>query len=61
VDEIQSEGIDRFAALFHPLLKRGIYLPPSGWEVGFLSAAHEQTDLQMALDVLAEALHEVKL
>ena len=41
-----------FAALFHPLLERGIYLAPSAYEVGFLSAAH--TDAH--IDALAEAL-----
>ncbi|HVN99017.1 MAG TPA: glutamate-1-semialdehyde 2,1-aminomutase [Steroidobacteraceae bacterium] len=30
----------RFAEIYHPLLARGIYLAPSGFEVGFLSAAH---------------------
>jgi glutamate-1-semialdehyde 2,1-aminomutase len=41
-----------FAALFHPLLERGIYLAPSAYEVGFLSAAH--TDAHV--DTLAQAL-----
>ncbi len=41
-----------FAALFHPLLERGIYLAPSAFEVGFLSAAHTEAHV----DALAEAL-----
>jgi glutamate-1-semialdehyde 2,1-aminomutase len=41
-----------FAALFHPLLERGIYLAPSAYEVGFLCAAHTEAHI----DALAEAL-----
>jgi glutamate-1-semialdehyde 2,1-aminomutase len=44
----------RFAALFHPLLERGIYLAPSAFEVGFLSAAHTQAHV----DELAAALQQ---
>jgi glutamate-1-semialdehyde 2,1-aminomutase len=35
----------RYAAIYHPLLARGIYLAPSGFEVGFLSAAHSSADI----------------
>lgn len=41
-----------FAALFHPLLERGIYLAPSAYEVGFLSAAHTEAHI----DTLAQTL-----
>jgi glutamate-1-semialdehyde 2,1-aminomutase len=49
---LPADAGQSFAALFHPLLERGIYLPPSAYEVGFLSAAH--TDAH--IDALAEAL-----
>ena len=42
----------RFAPLFHSLLDQGIYLAPSAFEVGFLSAAHNEADI----DALAQAL-----
>jgi len=35
----------RFAALFHAMLDRGIYLPPSAYEACFLSLAHSSADL----------------
>lgn len=44
----------RFAALFHAMLARGVYLPPSPYEVCFLSLAHGQADF----DRLAQALRE---
>ena len=42
----------RYTAMYHPLLARGIYLAPSAFEVGFLSAAHSDADV----DELAAAL-----
>jgi glutamate-1-semialdehyde 2,1-aminomutase len=41
-----------FAAPFHALLEGGIYLAPSAFEVGFLSAAHTEAQI----DQLASAL-----
>ena len=58
-DEIGPENIQRFAPFFHALLKRGIYFPPSGWEVGFLSAAHARADLELAQEQISEAIEEV--
>ena len=34
-------------------LERGVYLPPSAYEVCFLSAAHTTADVDKLLDVLA--------
>jgi len=42
----------RFNALFHHLLQRGVYLPPSAFESWFISQAVSDNDL----DRLAEAL-----
>ena len=46
----------RFAALFHAMLERGIYLPPSGYEACFLSLAHSSADLTRFAQALREAL-----
>jgi glutamate-1-semialdehyde 2,1-aminomutase len=42
----------RFAAFFHAMLARGVYLPPSAFEVWFVSAAHDDA----VLDRVAAAL-----
>ena len=44
------------AAFFHAMLDRGIYLPPSQFEVGFVSAAHSDSDIQIFLRAAADAL-----
>ncbi|HXF27999.1 MAG TPA: glutamate-1-semialdehyde 2,1-aminomutase [Bryobacteraceae bacterium] len=39
----------RFARFFHWMLDRGIYLAPSQFEAGFVSAAHSEDDIARAL------------
>ncbi|MHB8606268.1 MAG: glutamate-1-semialdehyde 2,1-aminomutase [Thermoplasmatota archaeon] len=39
-DQVSADAVKRFAALHRELLARGIYWPPSAYEVGFLSLAH---------------------
>jgi glutamate-1-semialdehyde 2,1-aminomutase len=46
-----------FATLFHGLLERGIYLAPSAFEVGFLSAAHTVADIERLARSAREVLH----
>jgi len=49
----------RFAALFHAMLDRGVYLPPSAYETCFLSLAHTSADLARLAQALREALQSV--
>ena len=44
-----------YAAFFHAMLDRGVYLPPSAYEAWFLSAAHDERAVQTVLDALPEA------
>ena len=50
----------RFAALFHAMLERGIYLPPSAYEACFLSLAHTSADLTRFAQALREALAAIE-
>jgi glutamate-1-semialdehyde 2,1-aminomutase len=45
----------RFAAFFHAMLDRGVYLPPSPFEAWFLSAAHDDGALARVVDALPAA------
>jgi glutamate-1-semialdehyde 2,1-aminomutase len=56
-DVIDFEGakrssVTRYAAFFHAMLDRGVYLPPSAFEAWFVGASHDNA----ALDRLAAAL-----
>ena len=49
----------RFARLFHAMLKRGVYLPPSAYEACFLSLAHSSADLAEFAAALAGSLEAI--
>jgi glutamate-1-semialdehyde 2,1-aminomutase len=40
-------------------LQRGVYFGPSGYEVGFVSAAHTDADLDFAAARICESLEAV--
>ena len=39
----------RFRAFFHAMLEHGVYLAPSAFEAGFVSAAHTDADIDATL------------
>src|ERR1700742_1700620 len=45
----------RFGVLFHAMLDRGVYLPPSAYEAMFLSLAHTSADLQRFAEALSDS------
>jgi glutamate-1-semialdehyde 2,1-aminomutase len=47
---------ERFASIFHAMQARGIYLPPSAYEVCFLSLAHTTADLEHFAAALGESI-----
>jgi glutamate-1-semialdehyde 2,1-aminomutase len=56
---LSAQSSERFARLFHAMLARGIYLPPSPYEVCFLSLAHDVEHLERFAAALADALAQV--
>ena len=44
----------KFKSFFHHLLDRGVYLPPSQFEAGFVSAAHDQTAISETIAAIQE-------
>jgi glutamate-1-semialdehyde 2,1-aminomutase len=52
-------NLDQFKRFFHAMLRRGVYLAPSAFEAGFVSAAHADADLDATLAAAAEAFAEV--
>jgi glutamate-1-semialdehyde 2,1-aminomutase len=39
--QVLAADKDRFNRFFHAMLDRGVYLAPSAFEAGFVSAAHD--------------------
>jgi glutamate-1-semialdehyde 2,1-aminomutase len=50
-----AQRLDRFAAFFHSMLEQGVHLPPSAFEVWFVSAAHDDRAVDRILAALPEA------
>lgn len=47
--QVVASNTPRFNQFFHAMLHEGVYLAPSAFEAGFVSAAHTQEDLQQTL------------
>jgi glutamate-1-semialdehyde 2,1-aminomutase len=58
-DEIDAASMEKFKKLHRELINRGIYLGPSGYEVGFISSAHTKIDLEKAKRAIFESLEVV--
>lgn len=50
---------DRFNRFFHAMLASGIYLAPSAFEAGFVSAAHTQTDIDETASAALDAFRSL--
>ena len=60
MDALMMVSIEKIFAAFHSqMLSRGIYLAPSGFEVGFLSAAHTTEDIESTVEVVKGSLKAI--
>jgi glutamate-1-semialdehyde 2,1-aminomutase len=59
VDQVKQSDMQLFARYHGEMLKRGVYLSPSGYEVGFLSTAHSDGDLERTARAISESLDVV--
>jgi glutamate-1-semialdehyde 2,1-aminomutase len=48
--DVKRCNVEQFKAFFHGMLAEGIYLAPSAFEVGFVSAAHSEQDIAKTID-----------
>lgn len=56
IADIPSSHKSNFATFFHKLLNQGVYLAPSGYEVGFLSTVHTKDIIDLTLEKIKQAL-----
>jgi glutamate-1-semialdehyde 2,1-aminomutase len=57
--EIDPASMQYFRTLYHSLLENGIYMGPSGYEVGFVSAAHSYEDLDRTISAFKNSLKKL--
>ena len=55
-DQIDPANMEYFKMIHHELLQTGVYLGPSGYEVGFVSSAHSVADLEEAVTKIKAAM-----
>jgi glutamate-1-semialdehyde 2,1-aminomutase len=52
----KTSDTKRYGRFFHGMLERGVYLAPSQFEVGFVSLAHTEADIEQTLRSATEAV-----
>ena len=58
-EEIDANSMSYFKILYHALLKNGVYLGPSGYEVGFMSEAHSYEDIDNTIIAFEKSLKKL--
>jgi glutamate-1-semialdehyde 2,1-aminomutase len=57
--QVSECNVARFNQFFHLMLAEGIYLAPSAFEAGFMSAAHTERDIELTLQAAAKAFKQL--
>ena len=58
-DDVMATNHPLYVKLFHALLRHGVYVPPSPFEVSFLSTAHDDNTLRRAGLAWCESIREI--
>ncbi|MDT0619802.1 glutamate-1-semialdehyde 2,1-aminomutase [Salinisphaera sp. P385] len=58
-EHVAACNAEAFKAFFHAMLRRGVYLAPSAFEAGFVSAAHGAVELDATLEAADAAFAEL--
>lgn len=53
-DQVAAADVERFKKFFHGMLNEGIYLAPSAFEAGFVSAAHGDEEINATIAAAAK-------
>ncbi len=54
--QVAAADVDRFKDFFHGMLAEGVYLAPSAFEAGFVSAAHSDDDIDQTIAAARKVL-----
>lgn len=59
-EDAKASDVAMFRRFFHAALERGVYLAPSAFEAGFMSAAHGDVEVGEALERLESAMRSAR-
>ena len=57
--KVMACDVERFKRFFHGMLHEGVYLAPSAYEAGFVSATHERPVLDQTLQAAARVFERL--
>ncbi len=57
--QVMACNVERFRKYFHLMLEAGVYLAPSAFEAGFVSAAHGEKEINLTLDAAEKAFRQL--
>jgi glutamate-1-semialdehyde 2,1-aminomutase len=55
----KTSDTKKYGRYFHAMLEQGVYLAPSQFEVGFVSLAHTEADIEVTLRAAREACRQL--
>lgn len=58
-DQVAAADIERFRKFFHGMLDEGVYLAPSAFEAGFVSAAHGEDEINTTIAAAARVFTQL--
>jgi Glutamate-1-semialdehyde aminotransferase len=57
--EVMACDKDRFNRFFHAMIHEGVYLAPSAFEAGFVSAAHTDAEINATIEAAKRAFAKI--
>ena len=57
--QVTSCNSDHFNTFFHSMLDQGVYLAPSSYEAGFISAAHAEEEIEKTIEMADKAFAKI--
>ena len=58
--QVMACDVERFKRFFHAMLAQGVYLAPSAFEAGFVSAAHSEADIEATVTAASTAFKKIR-
>jgi glutamate-1-semialdehyde 2,1-aminomutase len=54
--QVAAADVERFKTFFHGMLAEGVYLAPSAFEAGFVSAAHGDAEIEQTISAARKVM-----